>query len=155
MTADPGLVLEGLVAVLLLATIVYCAILYHRLAGLRGGQEEMQRLVAEFDKATARAQAGVAELKAANAAILDDLRAESRTARALADELSVLTESGARLADRIEGGLGAATGRTARGTPAPEPEPEPSRRDTADANVGGGSRSEAERELLAALRETR
>lgn len=151
MPLDPGLLLEGLVAVLLLATIVYCAILYRRLAGLRGGQQEMRQLIAEFDEATGRAEAGVAELKAANAAILNDLGAESRKARALADELSVLTDSGARLADRIDGGLSRTADRAgprpaaAGDRPMEGPGPE----------TGAGIRSEAERELLAALREAR
>jgi hypothetical protein len=76
-------------------------------------------------------------------------------ARALADELAVMNESGRRLAERIEGGLD--RGKDQRGRPAFGENGGAAGMTVVD---GGRSterepRSEAERELLAALRQAR
>lgn len=53
-----GFILDGVVAALLAATITYCFILYRRLNVLREASAEMRQVLAGFNAATARAQAG-------------------------------------------------------------------------------------------------
>lgn len=150
---DIGLILDAVVAALLVATIVYCVVLYRQLSRVRSAQEEMRGLIASFDNATSRAQAGIIELKRTNDEIVDALRKEMNKGRVLADELSILTESGDRLASRIEGGL------TERPANDSRLRRETSLSSAADHGAGrardAGLKSEAERELLEALRASR
>lgn len=141
MTLELGL--EALVAILLAVTVVYCIILNRRLAGLRGSQDEMMAMMGEFTKATRQAEASVGELKAASSTAGAELQRKVETARALRDELSVMTQSGDDLASRLER---AASGRRRTG-----------REDDIGETVGAGDRgrSESERELLEALKHGR
>ncbi len=100
-----GLVLEGLVALLMVATIVFCFRLNRRLASLRGVQAEMKGLVASFVAATERAELGVARLRAAAEETGDTLQERLEGARAVVDELAFLSETGTRLAERLEAGV--------------------------------------------------
>ena len=143
-----SLLLDGLVAALLAATIVYCFLLHRRLAALRGAQAEMAKLVVDFNNATDRARAGVDDLKQATAEAGQDLQTEIAKARAMADELMVMTESGERIAIRLEAGIG-----DGRGKATALRKREVTRMGgTAD---GAEPRSEAERELMQALRQAR
>ena len=149
---DIGLVLDVVVAALLVATIVYCVILYRQLARVRNAQNEMRGLIASFDQATNRAQAGISELKRNSDEIVDAIQKEMKKGRTLADELAILTDSGDRLASRIENGLtdrsatdGSSRRVAGRGVAASE----------AERPYDSGLKSEAERELLEALRASR
>ncbi|MBT3534658.1 MAG: hypothetical protein HN478_12320, partial [Rhodospirillaceae bacterium] len=99
------LILNGVVAVLLLITVIYCLILNRRLTALRGNQDEMRQLLSQFTLATRQAEASVSELKEASDQIGVALGQRVTEARALADELTSITQSGNNLADRIERGL--------------------------------------------------
>ena len=93
------LILEALLA----ATLVYCIVLERRLSQVRKGQEGLVRTVGELNMAIAGAGASLRALKAAAgeaAATLDD---RLKRARLHIDELSVLTASGERIAQRMEG----------------------------------------------------
>ena len=132
-----GLVLDGVVAALLVATIAYCAILHRRLVALRGSTSDMHRLMADFAKATERAERGIAELGRLGVEVGETLQARTSAARGLGDELQIMTEAGSRLADRLEQGF--AAGRqpvSDHGKTPSQPAP---------------AVSEAERELQAAL----
>lgn len=100
---SPALILEGLVAVLLVITVVYCAVLDRRLRALRAGQDGLKALIEGLDAATQRAQAGIGDLKTAAASAADRLAPEIAKARALSDELALMIETANRLADRLEG----------------------------------------------------
>ena len=143
-----GLLLDCLVAGLLATTIVFCFLLHRRLAVLRDAQAEMAELIAQFNTAADRAKSGVDALKQATAAAGSDLQSEIRKARAMTDELMVMAESGERLAERLEQGIGAARVQSA-----------PSAKSEANRTGGGAAddraRSDAERELMQALRQTR
>jgi hypothetical protein len=95
---------ELILEVLLAATLCYCIVLERRLAAVRKGQEGLVRIVGELNMAIAGAGASLRALKAAageSAATLDE---RLRRARLHIDELSVLTASGERIAQRIEAG---------------------------------------------------
>jgi hypothetical protein len=138
--------LEGLVAILLAITVVYCFILNRRLGALRGAQEEMMQLTADFSEAMRKAQGGISDLRRAGDDIGQDLQNSVNEARGLCDDLRVMTQSGEDLANRLD--LGLAGGRAsakAKTDPAP----------TAEEGDHGASESELERELREAFRRAR
>ena len=105
-----GMILEGLVAALLVVTVVYCAILDKKLKALRTGQDGIKAIIEGLDNATRRARAGISELKAAADAAGHNLSGQVSKARGLTDELQLMIEAGNALADRLEGSrTGAAT----------------------------------------------
>jgi len=103
-----SLLLEGLLAVLLVATIAYAAMLDRRLRTLRQSRDEMQALLASFTAATAHAQAGLVALRETGQTTTRDLQGDIERAKSLRDDLSFLLDRGNSLADRLEGGIGAA-----------------------------------------------
>jgi hypothetical protein len=106
---------EILLEVLLAATLGYCILLERRLAAVRKGQEGLKTHIGELNMAISGAGASLRALKAAAgeaAATLDD---RLKRAHLHIDELSVLTASGERIAQRMEGA--AASPRIAREIP--------------------------------------
>jgi hypothetical protein len=99
-----GLILEGIVAVLLAATLVYCIILERKLRALRSGQDGLKALIEGLNAATQRAQFSVAELRRTGEEIDDRLRGKLSAGKALGDELELMIEAGNNLANRLEGG---------------------------------------------------
>ena len=97
------LLLDALVAVLLVVTSGYCFILDRRLRELRSGQDGMKEIIRALNQATEQAQSAIAHLKISGDAAGHDLRETVSKARALADELSLMLESGNNIADRLEG----------------------------------------------------
>lgn len=145
------LVLDILVAGLLIITIAYFVVVNRRLRVLRENKEDLQKLTAAFGEATLRADQSIGRLKAT----AEELSSGIEKAQSLRDDLAFLIERGGSAADRLEAGVRAARKHTAAETadPAPrqperkpkaEPKKEPVRTDT-----------EAERELLNALRSAR
>jgi hypothetical protein len=96
-----SLIVEIALSVLLAATLVYCAILERRLAMLRKGQDGLKQTFVELNTAIVAASASMRALKESSAAAAETLDDRLSRARAMADELSVLTASGERIAERI------------------------------------------------------
>jgi hypothetical protein len=138
------MILEALVAVLLVVTVVYCAMLDKRLKALRTGQDGLKAIIEGLDSATRRAQTSVSELKAAADAAGHNLSGQVGKARALTDELQIMIEAGNALADRLEGGRAAAGPRETRAAQAPKPQAPRAK-----------APEEWEENLLKALREAR
>lgn len=158
------LIVEIVVALLLVVTLTISLVLNRRLGNLRANQEEMRRLIVDFDKALTKARQGMGELKATSAAADTAHEERMKQARTLRDELSFMIETADRLADRLAGE--AAGNRNQRPAPAAEAAaraqapvtPFPAKKvagDSAARNFKIEPRSEAERELLMALRQAR
>lgn len=96
------LVIDGLLLVLLGAVLVACFMVNRRLRTMRDGQSELKGLVERLDGLTEEAQASVNELKGTSESAQDNLKREVAKARALADELTLITEAGDNLATRLE-----------------------------------------------------
>ncbi|QCI80299.1 hypothetical protein E6W36_14615 [Hankyongella ginsenosidimutans] len=96
------LLADGLVAALLIAAIVVGIRLDRRLDVLRSGRAEMAALIKALNAACERADLSVAQLRAAVKEGEDTLNQPLGSARALRDELSIMIESGDRLASRLE-----------------------------------------------------
>ena len=72
---------------------------------IRNGQAEMQKLVSELNQSVVQAQQSVTQLRQAAKEAENTLGTSVRKAQALSDELTLITEAGNNLADRIEKGL--------------------------------------------------
>jgi hypothetical protein len=107
--------LEVGLELLLALTLVYCVILERRLAAVRKGQEGLKRTIGELNMAIAGAGASLRALKSAAGEAAHTLDERLKRARLHIDELSVLTVSGERIAQRMEGA--ASTPRVAREIP--------------------------------------
>ena len=107
--------LELALEVLLAFTLCYCVILERRLAAVRKGQEGLSRTIGELNMAISGAGASLRALKAAAGEAAQTLDERLKRARLHIDELSVLTVSGERIAQRMEGA--ASTPRVAKEIP--------------------------------------
>ena len=157
---DYKLALDVIVAILLAATIVYAVILNSRLNQLRKNRDEMARLVAAFNDATARAEAGIPKLRRAAEEAGATLQERVEKAQSLRDDLAFMIERADNMANRLEGTVRAARSES---KPAPAAASRPvtgGRTASAVAPASGedeidDERSEAERELLRALQAVR
>jgi hypothetical protein len=107
---------------LLVFTLAYCVVLERRLATVRKGQEGLARTIGELNMAIAGAGASLRALKTAAGEAAATLDERLKRARLHIDELSVLTASGERIAQRMEFAAtqrGAMEPATGRGRPAP------------------------------------
>ncbi|QXM26192.1 hypothetical protein KO353_03335 [Elioraea tepida] len=142
--------LEAVLAVLLAATLWYAVRLERRLGVLRRDNAQLEALVAGFNEATARAEGSTARLRAAAEGAGRQVAEQVEAAGRLRDDLLFLLERGEQLADRLDAAVREARGAVAeRSAPQRQPlgpavEPEQPR-----------VRSQAERDLLQALRAAR
>ena len=161
-----SLVIDILVAVLLVVTIGYAVVLNNRLGSLRRDKGELERLVEGFADTTARAEAGIGDLRA----MADVLQERLKRADSLRDDLVFLMERGNQAADRLEGVVRYArdqeadeltaepqkkatspSEKTMTAAPDHDPQRKPLSADPID-RPAPDEVSEAERELLKALR---
>ena len=97
-----SLIVEMMLAALLMATLVFCALLERRLRLLRKDEESLTGTIRALNAAIAAAQASLGGLRAAAKDADEKLGRNVTAARALADELSLLTSAGERAAGRID-----------------------------------------------------
>jgi hypothetical protein len=97
-------VVEVSLELLLAVTLCYCIVLERRLSAVRKGQEGLSRTIGELNMAIAGAGASLRALKSAAGEAAQTLDERLKRARLHIDELSVLTASGERIADRIDRG---------------------------------------------------
>ncbi len=98
---DMPLVLDGIVVVLLVATIGYAMVLNRRIGEIRKWKPEFDRLITSFNQAATRAEAGIQSLKSVASQRGPDLQRSLDKARSLRDDLAYLVERGDTLADRL------------------------------------------------------
>lgn len=169
MGLEISLMLEALVAALLVATIVYAAILNRKLGRLRADRAEMEQQIARFVECTQRAETSIKHLKAVTDEASRSLQQPIDRAMAVRDELVFMIERGDTLSEKLSGRISAAReprAPDAHDTPAAAPGRKRNPRQAAPAHdgstapPGGGDeelpgRSRAERDLLRALRDAR
>ena len=110
-----SLIFDALIAVLLVATIGYAAVLNRKLGVLRDAKSEMEALIASFSESTERAGSGVESLKQETGRSGEALQKKVEVARGLVDDLGFLIERGTRLAEWLDGGIGTARAKPAVG----------------------------------------
>jgi hypothetical protein len=101
-TLPVSLIVEVTLAALLAATLVCCTRLEGRLRHLRKDQESLSGTVRALNAAITAAQASLAGLRSAAQDADATLGRRVSSARGLADELSLLTSAGERIASRME-----------------------------------------------------
>ena len=143
-----SMILDALVAVLLVTTIAYAAVLNRRIAGLRAGRAEMEALIAGLTAAAAKAEGGIRGLKSASEEQGAQLQQHVDKAKALRDDLSYLLDRGDNLADKLAGSIRSSRQLAHQATPAPAVAAERAR-------PGEAGASKTERALLRALQEMR
>lgn len=146
------LFLDCLIAGLLVVTIVLAMILNRRFAGLRRDRAEFATIAEEFHRTVASAGDSVGRLKATNT----ELEAENRRAAQHEDDLRLLIERADKAADRLEAAVRANRPAVSGRLPSPAGAKGGANGsalgEAAMAAAGAGARSEAERDLLQALR---
>jgi hypothetical protein len=113
-----SLILDVAIAALLVATIVYAAILNRRLQGLRANKADFEAMIGEFNEATRRTEGSIQALRLAADQTAKALSVQVERGQALRDELAFLTNRADGAADRITGGGGSSK------PDAPSPRPE-------------------------------
>lgn len=162
-----SILLNGFMAALLLATIIYCWRLNNRIRVLQDSRSELARIIREFDESTRRATDSIAEIHAATSRLSENIQHKIDKANYLATDLEMMIEKGNRMAGRP------AEPAPTQSAPSRRPEPmgRPSRSEMeavagnvagvtplADAPTGGRPRptnrprSRAEQELLNVLK---
>lgn len=153
-----SLLFEGVVAVLLGVMIFYAVKLNRRITGLRNQEAELQGMIAQFNAAVTQADASADKLKSVGGDAERTLRGTIERAQALRDDLMFMIERGSLIADGVESAISAtgngaaATAGSPGGSHAPRRRPDPAPGPPRDNAAGAGPRSDAERELLQALR---
>lgn len=99
-----SLSMEIALSLLLVATLVYCALLERKLTALRKSQDKLKDFIGELNAAITTAGSSMRMLKSTAAGAAETLDERVATARGLIDELSLLTAAGERIATRIERG---------------------------------------------------
>lgn len=141
-----ALALDVFVAGLLVITIGIAAVLNHRLGKLRRERANLERLTSEFQNATARATEASRNLTVDS----DSLRDGIEKAQSLNEDLAFLIERAGSAADQLEDRIRSARDHGERPSPAPR-SPSSKLRVAASAEPPS-PRSQAERDLLQALR---
>ena len=104
------LVTDVLLAVLLVAVIVYAVILNRKLAVLRDAKEEFEALLASFGDTTQQAQTNLDSLREEAQTVkrdfdqeLEQMKTSLAEVHSLADDLEYLVKRGEKVADRLAG----------------------------------------------------
>jgi hypothetical protein len=149
------LICDVTVALLLIATIGYAAVLNRRLGVLREDRAKLEELIQGLNVASVNAQNGIAGLRKATDDVGRDLEKELAASRSLRDDLHYLIERGGAVADRLEGSIRARRDdgpRIAEVPGAPRTGGKVAQlRTPAEPQEAGAQISRAERELLRAL----
>src|SRR5579859_4722648 len=99
------LIMDGVVAILLVATIVYAVKLNGRLAALRNDSERLQGLIKGLQGASGAAEEAVAALKLTAGDAGRALQNTIDEAKKLDADLRFMTERAGEIANRLEAGL--------------------------------------------------
>jgi uncharacterized protein YoxC len=100
-----SLIMDAVVAILLVATIIFAVKLNGRLAALRNDSERLQGLIKGLQGASGQAEDAVAALKQTSSETGRTLQSTIDEARKLEQDLSFITERASDVANRLEAGL--------------------------------------------------
>jgi methyl-accepting chemotaxis protein len=107
------LIADGIVAVLLIVTLLYVRRFSSRLEAIRSGRAEFEKLIADLTKSTDQAASHLHQFKATAELAGKDLQARIERAQGLAaefgkigDDLKLLTNRATNAADRLEATIG-------------------------------------------------
>ncbi len=113
-----GFMIEGLVAILLVLTICYCALLNKRLKSLKADEHSMKAMISELFTATEIAERAITGLKVTIRECDENLGRQIEDAEKLAQQLTRQVEAGERVLSRITKIAAAGSASPAQGTKA-------------------------------------
>lgn len=145
-------IINIVIIALLIPTIIYAYRLNKNLTILRQNQSSLSKLIQSLNEATFKAENSIPKLKSATQSTSGELKEVVDSAKTLKDDLTFINERADNLADRLENVIH--NGRKIKETAAPAAAETP-RAQTADRETEeliSSARSEAEMELLKALR---
>ncbi|MGH6891263.1 MAG: DUF6468 domain-containing protein [Dongiaceae bacterium] len=123
-----SLIADVVVAVLLIATLIYVRRFSVRLEAIRAGRAEFEKLIADLTKSTDQAANHLHQFKATAELTGGDLQARIERAQGLAaafgrigDDLKLLTGRAEDAANRLEAAIGRTRPNAAANAPAPAP----------------------------------
>ncbi|MSO98053.1 MAG: hypothetical protein EXR11_07535 [Rhodospirillaceae bacterium] len=126
---------------LLIPTIILALILNRRLSALRKSRDELAKVVANFNDATLRAEAGIPKLKKATNEASMALKDRVEKAQSLRDDLAFMIERAEEIAARLETGVRVVRSEAAFGASSGQPAVAPSA--PAASTLAGGLRPSA------------
>lgn len=135
MTVDT--ILNLIVIALLIPTISYAVILNRRLTALRKSRDELAKVVANFNDATLRAEAGIPKLKKATNEASMALKDRVEKAQSLRDDLAFMIERAEEMASKLDSSVRVARSEAAFGASAPQPGLAPAMAPAAGTLAGG------------------
>ena len=97
-----GIILDGLVLVFLGATIVFAARLSIHLRNFREGRKDLERLIGDLGTQIMKAEKSIDALKSSARDVSRDLQQQLDDARAMGDDLEIMTRGANNLADRLD-----------------------------------------------------
>ena len=95
-----SLVVNGMMAVLMFVTIMYCWRLNGRIKLLQDSKSELADIIREFDESTRRATESIAEIHAATSRLSENIQHKIDKANFLANDLDYLIEKGGKVTGR-------------------------------------------------------
>ena len=110
-----SILVNGMMAVLLFVTIIYCWRLNNRIRILQDSKSELARIINEFNESTERATQSIKEIHSATDRISENIQHKIDKANFLVTDLDFMIEKG----QRLTGNTPAARGEAPRSAPAP------------------------------------
>jgi hypothetical protein len=96
-------ILNVFIALLLLITIIFCLILSKRISVFNSNKKELGKFLLDFNDSIIRAEKNINLLKEMGSQVDENLKAQIKRARFLANDLSFLSEKGEVVAQNLEG----------------------------------------------------
>lgn len=97
-----SLILDGLILILLAATVFYAGRLSLALKAFREGKADFAKLLQQLNQATTQAEASIQKLQKSTEDSGHDLQLRLNQGKAISEELQLVTEAATNLADRLE-----------------------------------------------------
>ena len=125
-----SLIADGVVAVLLVATLIYVRRFSRKIETIRSSRGEFEKLIADLTRSTDQAASHLHQFKSAAELVGKDLQARVERAQGMTaefgrigDDLKLLTERAENAANRLEAAIGRSRQGNAMPAPAPAPAP--------------------------------
>jgi hypothetical protein len=97
------IILNVVIALLLVITIVFCLVLSKRISAFNSNKNDLAKFLLEFSSSIQRAEKNINQLKELGSNVDENLKAQIKRARFLANDLSFLSEKGENVAQNLEG----------------------------------------------------
>lgn len=97
-----GLVMDGLVLVLLGATIIYAARLSRNLKNFREGRKDLEKLIGDLSSQIVRAEGAIEGLKTSARDVSRALQQQLDEAKDIGADLEIMTRGANNMADRLD-----------------------------------------------------